>query len=425
MNYCILLLFIASSALVNSQRCTEKCFCDTRSRRLHVSCRRLVDADLKDIVAAVKEDFHSLYIEDSEFVHFDAAILKPMKNLNSLWVTKSKLGRISTKAFEQLPHLRNLAFSNSNLNKIDEYFAANSSVIELYLSGNQIESIHENAFSGLNNLVRLDLTDNQLKSLPNGLFSYQNGLHSLKQLFLQRNQLSQIDTIFAGNSTMVHLSLAENKIASLHENSFFGLSKLEWLDLRSNQLTALPRNVFSIQKGLRSLKKVNLVANEFSEINANFISGSTLEELKLSLNRISRVHQDAFSGLNNLTIISFQRNHLESLPRNLFSLHKGLKEVDLSFNWFTEIHANFLTSQSLVYLSLEDNVISRIDANAFPVEANPLLADLSLAFNQIESIPKKVFENAYDSFNLSENPVVCGEEKSSFRLLPFVVAYCF
>ena len=90
---------------------------------------------------------------------------------------------------------------------------------------------------------------------------------------------------FSGLSGLRSLSVnSRSRLMSLPKYLFYGLSKLETLILRSNNLSTLDSDVFS---GLRALKNINLSNNRLSSLPDGIFSSQTLlEYLNLSGNTV-------------------------------------------------------------------------------------------------------------------------------------------
>ncbi|KAM6995760.1 trophoblast glycoprotein [Tautogolabrus adspersus] len=152
---------------------------------------------------------------------------------------------------------------------------------DLYLSGNEIESVDVNAFENLPNLVRLDLSNNNILNFSERAFPSDNkvqvlnlsssfhnhtfmeefigflqsgNLHQLTVMDLSNNDLVILpDDIFSSLSHLVNLSLQNSSIISI-PNGTLKVPLLHDLDLRDNSLRDLPTTTlaqFGHNPGLR------------------------------------------------------------------------------------------------------------------------------------------------------------------------------
>ncbi|XP_020489989.1 trophoblast glycoprotein b [Labrus bergylta] len=151
---------------------------------------------------------------------------------------------------------------------------------DLYLSGNEIESVDVQAFENLPNLVRLDLSNNNILNFSERAFPSENKVQVLNLSstfhnhtfmdeflgFLQSGNLDQLtvldlsnndlvilpDDIFSSLSHLVNLSLQNSSIISIPNGTL--KVPLRDLDLRDNSLRDLPTATlvqFDHKPGLR------------------------------------------------------------------------------------------------------------------------------------------------------------------------------
>ncbi|XP_051262666.1 trophoblast glycoprotein b [Dicentrarchus labrax] len=152
---------------------------------------------------------------------------------------------------------------------------------DLYLSGNEMESVDAKVFDNLPNLVRLDLSNNKFQTFSERAFPHNNTLQflNLSRSFhnhsfidevlgvLQSGNLFQLtvldlsnndlvilpDNIFASLSNLVNLSLQNSSIISMQNGTLKG-PLLRDLDLRDNSLRDLSTTTqaeFSLNPGVR------------------------------------------------------------------------------------------------------------------------------------------------------------------------------
>ena len=114
-------------------------------------------------------------------------------------------------------------------------------------------SIVPGDFEGLTMVTELQSTDSPLLTdVPASAFSSST---SLEQLYLDRNGIETVhEDAFDGLSGLAHFFLDHNTIVSLDKGTFDDLSNLEHLILRKNRLESLPEGLFD---GLTNLINLN------------------------------------------------------------------------------------------------------------------------------------------------------------------------
>ncbi len=147
-----------------------------------------------------------------------------------------------------------LALSNNKLKKFPE-LSAFSAVEDLYLVGNEISTVPQNA-EGIDFIQNLSLNRNQIPSVPDNLIGFQ----SLKILRLARNGIRAIPEKVSFPDSLEELTLSENRISVIPEN-LEGLGKVKRLYLTNNEITELPGNF----KGLERLELLSLSGNKISK----------------------------------------------------------------------------------------------------------------------------------------------------------------
>ncbi|XP_044062878.1 trophoblast glycoprotein b [Siniperca chuatsi] len=182
-----------------------------------------------------------------------------------------------------LPTNTKFLFVTGNISRIsgDSFPTRLELLTDLYLSGNEMESVDAKVFDNLPNLVRLDLSNNNIQTFSDRAFPDNNTLQvlNLSRSFhnhssvdvvlnlLQSGNLLQLtvldlsnndlvilpDDIFTSFSNLVNLSLRNSSIISI-QNGTLKAPPLRDLDLRDNSLRDLPATTlaeFSLKPGLR------------------------------------------------------------------------------------------------------------------------------------------------------------------------------
>ncbi|XP_063164992.1 lumican [Candoia aspera] len=221
-------------------------------------------------------------------------------------------------------------------------------------------------------------------------------------------------------SGIKYLYLRNNQLEGIEDNAFENVTDLEWLILDNNQLknSNIKGKVFA---KLKNLKKLHINRNNLTEVVGPL--PSTLDDLQLTHNQISKINPNTLEGLVNLTVIHLQHNELsEGTLSGVFKGLKSLLYLDLSFNKLTKLPTglpnnllmlyfdnNQITSipneyfqglKVLQYLHLSHNKLidSGIPSNVFNIST---LVELDLSYNQLKSIPtvNEHLENYYLQVN--------------------------
>ncbi len=203
----------------------------------------------------------------------------------------------------------------------------------LGLSNNGITDIEDGAFQDMIQLQSMWLDQNKLTSLPS------KNPGSIKWMRLNNNQITEIKSEnFAGMWGCKELYLYENEITHIEDGSFSDMHVLEYLTLRRNNLTSVPRDLpttlqlLTLQSnfltqvrdrdfaGLRVCRWLYLQDNEISDIeNEAFRDLVSLERLKLNDNRLTTLQTGLFDDLAQLNELWIYNNPMTTLDPTLFS----------------------------------------------------------------------------------------------------------
>ncbi|XP_038551615.1 extracellular matrix protein 2 isoform X1 [Micropterus salmoides] len=204
------------------------------------------------------------------------------------------------------------------------------------------------------------------------------------------------------------LSLEGNNISSIPAEAFNGIPNLEWINLKKNKLTSAGIDAKAF-RGLKMLRRLYLDGNLLDTVPSDL--PSTLQELKISENRLRGIHKNSFQGLHNLRILELEgnllsegnadplafaplnqlsylrlgRNHFRTVPQGL---PKSLLELYLENNLIEEIsEAVFNQTHSLNVVSLRHNKLdeTRIAPMAWINHRN--LESIDLSHNHLYLVP--------------------------------------
>ena len=174
------------------------------------------------------------------------------------------------------------------------------------------------------------------------------------------------------------------------------MSRLTWLDLGSNALTALPERIFS---GLVSLETLWMNGNSLTELpEAVFRDLSRLVDLNLGFNSLTALPEGVFDGLSALQALGLHENSLMELPRGLFVELSGTprQPARLDSLWLQGNRLRTLPEDvfrglgNLRALLLNRNSLVALPEGVFRGLSH--LQVLLLSDNSIASLPEEIFQ---------------------------------
>nr|XP_061838110.1 reticulon-4 receptor-like [Nerophis lumbriciformis] len=159
-----------------------------------------------------------------------------------------------------------------------------------------------------------------------GLFSIPTEIPVRSQrIFLQSNKLTVVrSTSFSSCQNLTVLWLYSNNISYIEAGAFYGLEKLEELDIGDNSnLRTISPTAF---RGLTKLHTLHLHRCGLSELPVGVFRGMfSLQYLYLQDNNILTLHDDTFLDLANLTYLYLHNNKIKIVTDNMF---RGLINLD-------------------------------------------------------------------------------------------------
>eukprot|EP00477_Mikrocytos_mackini_P001253 GAHX01001339.1.p1 GENE.GAHX01001339.1~~GAHX01001339.1.p1 ORF type:complete len:1489 (-),score=354.79 GAHX01001339.1:30-4496(-) len=230
-----------------------------------------------------------------------------------------------------------------NLDLVNFEIATNSFEI-LEFSKSKLEFIPGAALKGINGIIGLEAENTNLLKLYGDFLSF--------------------DT----NKQLQYISLQNNKIDLISTNTFKG-SNLKYLLLNNNNIDQIDTGYF---ENMNELILLNLSSNKTLSIKNNSLTGV-----------LPKLQNFLYSDCN-----------ISSINKDWFSSSKALAALDLSNNTIVTIPNNFLVTgySQLKYVLLNNNKIQTIPTNYFIAERFPALTTLSLASNEITTLPTKAFD---------------------------------
>ncbi|CAG0890235.1 unnamed protein product [Cyprideis torosa] len=176
------------------------------------------------------------------------------------WISGKKSAICSDQELRNIPRLsseiQHLNLSGNPLRSLpkDAFSSIGlAHVQKLYLSSCSIKTVHRSAFDDLGNMIELDLSGNAIENLPPETFT---GCIRLQMLYLSRNSLLKIGpgVAFPKLPRLRTLDLSFNKIKDISDKAFLNLqSSVITVNLRGNMLEDLLPEPFMGFKELKSL----------------------------------------------------------------------------------------------------------------------------------------------------------------------------
>ncbi|KAL4379964.1 hypothetical protein GQ457_02G033920 [Hibiscus cannabinus] len=257
----------------------------------------------------------------------------PWEQREGPWDMEAKsLGWVS-----ELSSLRYLDLSGVDLHKATDWLQVTfnlPSLLELHLSGCNLEGPIPNYLGNMSFLEVVDLSFNSLNSsIPNSLYS----LNHLQSLILCGNYLleGKMSSALGNLSSLIHLDLSYNMLEGIFPTSLQHLCKLKEMDLSSNNIDQ------DISKILQSLSNCSLDCLESLNMKNNHLSGhltrqlgqfKSLVHLSLAGNRISGPIPLSIGELSSLNFFDVSDNQLNgTFPQGLGQL-TNLKTLNIGQN---------------------------------------------------------------------------------------------
>ncbi|CAI5636129.1 unnamed protein product [Oreochromis niloticus] len=193
----------------------------------------------------------------------------------------------------------------------------------LILVNNKLTIIHPKAFSPLTKLQRLYLSKNLLKEMP------ANMPKSLQELRIHENEITKIKKAsFQGMSHVIVMELGSNplKTAGIEAGAFADLKRVSYIRIADTNITEVPKGLPS------SLSELHLDGNKITKLTADRLKGmKNLAKLGLSYNQISSVENGTLANAPHLRELHLDNNALTSVPPGLPD-HKYIQVVYLHAN---------------------------------------------------------------------------------------------
>lgn len=295
------------------------------------------------------KDFSTLNLENKEITGIEANTFCDCSSLKELDLQRNRIETLDTIAFNQLAKLTSLHLNSNQIVFLDmNTFKECSSLKKLILSENKIERIDPDGFKGLANFSELNLDNNCLNEFS--LLS--KSLWNLKKLVLSSNKIEKLVDL----SNSLPTAAAANPIGinfySAHRVK--NMCQLQELHLNDNIIGELSANTFQV---LVNLKKLFLNGNKIEKVDEGVLSGlAKLEELYLHNNWITSIEpRSSFNDLHAIKLISLYDNKtsFKSFVRDNYLVGSQSNECMLP-TWQSELTKKACATRFIEFLSQFD-----------------------------------------------------------------------
>ncbi|CAG8562792.1 12929_t:CDS:2 [Funneliformis caledonium] len=239
------------------------------------------------------------------------------------------------------------------------------------------------------------LSNNRLSYIPNHFFE---GLHNLKELYLDRNSLRDLPEELLKLTKLEILDLSNNCISEFHPRlKFRRMKNLRRLNLDNNVLS----DVTSITK-LKTLRELRANNNLLGSITSDISKLAKLRLLYLDSNQLTSL-PDSIGRLKSLCVLRLNNNNVESLPDAICSLHQ-LQVLELRSNLLSSLPENIKELENLAKLDISNNKLTSLPNELVKCHR---LTHLNAHNNSLESIPAKFGQlSRLLTLNLRENRII-------------------
>lgn len=230
---------------------------------------------------------------DTVFLSRESRIPKSLGNNVAISIENQRIPKVFAFSFVDLPHLA-----------------------YLQLVSNEMAHIEQGAFQKLPSLYLLDLSKNKLTRLQDGVLNHL----SISDLILSHNRIEDADVnAFDHLPHLRYLDISRNNLKRVNANWFKNTPKLVEVRLDFNHIVELPERAF---QNLKTLPQEHYYSAKYPTI-------------RITNNRISSVHPNAFGGLEEIWQLRLDHNNITVIGNDVFGNVYKVHHLNISYNQIT------------------------------------------------------------------------------------------
>ncbi|MBN3296810.1 decorin [Amia ocellicauda] len=261
----------------------------------------------------------------------------------------------STCPFKCQCHLRVVQCSDLGLKDVPDKIPSDTSLLDL--QNNKITEIKENDFKSLRILHALILVNNKITIIHPKAFL---PLGKLQRLYLSKNLLKEMPVNMPKN--LQELRIHENEITKIKKSSFEGMAQVIVMELGSNPLKSAGVDIGAFQD-LKKLSYIRIADTNITSIPKGL--PSSLSELHLDSNKISKVDADSLKGLKNLAKLGLSFNEISTVENGSLANVPHLRELHLDNNGLTSVPPGLPDHKYIQVIYLHNNKIAAVGTGDF------------------------------------------------------------
>ncbi|XP_059082371.1 chaoptin-like isoform X2 [Tigriopus californicus] len=317
--------------------------------------------------------------------------------LRALSVSGNILDRFPRQSLEncrELSHL-NIGYNNIRELSVADFSRWADKLDTLILRSNLLSHLAPHIFRGCPHLRELSLSFNAFVHIDAEAFrDIGTSLESLEISFGLRTKVFP-EAAIKPLQKLLWLSLDNNEIEQISETALYNHGELQYLNLESNRLTRLPKNLLH-QNVHKQLLDVRMSYNHLGTIESGTFSAlPRLQTVVLSGNKIKFLANNSFRHLPNLVTLIISHNHINTIEAQAFVHLDNLQKLELQFNKLTEFSLNSFENctkypMHAMTLNISHNLIQSL--SPMNNDRVPFIETLDSSHNRLESVPRAFLE---------------------------------